>query len=121
MTVIHGEFYASNVLVQQTRQRAPRLPDGLGMAAVGPGLIDLAPSPRGWTGPTKALMAAACTRGLWRPAASQVQTNRSRRRLDCCRLHLAAVAGVGRQLVAAAEHSQDWLVEALRLAEQLAL
>ena len=41
-TLIHGEFYASNIVVQETTERCRICPVDWETAAVGPGLIDLA-------------------------------------------------------------------------------
>src|SRR5262249_56494052 len=58
-TVIHGEFYASNVLVQQTMAGLRVCPVDWEMAAVGPGLVGLAALTAGkWAGPTQARLAA---------------------------------------------------------------
>src|SRR5207248_283234 len=49
-TLMHGEFYASNVLVQAAGDRLRICPIDWEMAAVGPGLIDLAALVAGnWT------------------------------------------------------------------------
>ena len=60
-TFIHGEFYASNVLVQETARGELRVcPVDWEMAAVGPGLIDLAAlTAGGWTADEKTDLALA--------------------------------------------------------------
>ena len=122
-TVIHGEFYASNVLVQQTRAGLRVCPVDWEMAALGPGLIDLAALTAGkWAGPAKAAMAAAYRAELVAAGSEPGAEESFQTALDCCRLHLAVQwLGWAPDWSPPAEHSQDWLVEALRLAEQLAL
>ena len=59
-TLIHGEFYASNILVQETREGCRIRPVDWEMAAVGPGLIDLAALTSGaWAERERTEMAAA--------------------------------------------------------------
>ena len=59
-TLIHGEFYASNILVEETREGCRIRPVDWEMAAVGPGLIDLAALSSGaWTERERTEMAAA--------------------------------------------------------------
>jgi hypothetical protein len=118
-TLIHGEFYASNVLVQDRRV----CPVDWEMAAVGPGLIDLAALTAGnWTEEQRTALALAYYEALppgssQRPAWSELLDA-----LDCCRLHLAIQwLGWSPEWTPPAEHAQDWLGEALRLAERLGL
>lgn len=122
-TLIHGEFYASNVLVQQTRAGLRVCPVDWEMAAVGPGLIDLAALTAGkWAGPAKAAMAAAYRAGLVDAGVDPGTDESFQTALNCCRLHLAMQwLGWAPEWSPPAEHSHDWLGEALRLAEQLAL
>ena len=59
-TLIHGEFYASNILVEETREGCRICPVDWEMAAVGPGLIDLAALSSGaWAERERTEMAAA--------------------------------------------------------------
>jgi aminoglycoside phosphotransferase (APT) family kinase protein len=118
---IHGEFYASNVLIR----------DGSGLtcpidwerAAIGPGLIDLAALTTGkWSNEIKARLAKAYRDALAAPGSS-LDEEAFALALDCCRLHLAVqwlgwAPGSWRP---PRKHRQDWLGEALRLAEKLGL
>jgi hypothetical protein len=107
VTVIHGEFYASNVLVDGSRV----CPVDWEMAALGPGLIDLAALTAGkWTDCEKAALVQAYEDSLTPDA------------LDWCRLHLAVQwLGWSAEWTPPAGHAQDWLGEALRLADVLGL
>jgi hypothetical protein len=124
ITFIHGEFYASNVLVQETAGEELRVcPVDWEMAAVGPGLIDLAAlSAGGWTADEKTTLAltyhAALTpRDEWSPEPEAFLVA-----LDHCHLHLAVQwLGWASEWSPPPEHAQDWLAEALSLAGKLGL
>jgi hypothetical protein len=122
-TFIHGEFYASNVLVQQIEGGLRVCPVDWEMAAVGPGLIDLAALIAGsWTADEKEAMAMAYFRAL--PSYNEWPSSEEAflRALDYCRLHLAVQwLGWSPEWVPPPEHSHDWLNEALGLMERLQL
>jgi Ser/Thr protein kinase RdoA (MazF antagonist) len=116
-TVIHGEFYASNVLVADDGA-APRVcPVDWELAAAAPGPVDLAALVSGgWSEEDREALVSA-----YRSTAGSASV--SARELDLARLHLAV------QWLGWAEPSwkppagqrQDWLGEALALAERLGL
>jgi hypothetical protein len=115
-TVIHGEFVASNILVESLRD-APRINViDWEMAAVGPGLMDLADLTGGnWTQPQRQAIVEA-----YRQAATPVPDFDAA--LDACRLHKAMQwLGWARDWHPPKEHRQDWLGEALRLGGKLGL
>ena len=65
-TFVHGELYPSNVLVVRD-DRHPRVcPIDWEMAAIGPGLIDLAALVGGWDPPERERLVAAYLSGLAR-------------------------------------------------------
>jgi hypothetical protein len=122
-TFIHGEFYPSNVLVQQGGERPRICPIDWEIAAVGPGLLDLAALSVGkWTKSERARLAAAYRAAA--PAgpetAAELSEEEFARALDFARLHLA-VQWLGWEpgWEPPAEHRHDWLGEALSLAERL--
>lgn len=123
VTVIHGEFYASNVLVDQALERLRVCPVDWEMAAVGPGLVDLAGlTSGGWTAEQKAAMALAYYRAL--PVEMQAARDEATflADLECCRLHQAVQwLGWSSGWKPVEEHAQDWLKEAVRCAEALGL
>jgi aminoglycoside phosphotransferase len=106
VTLIHGEFYASNVLVAGGRTA----PVDWEMAAIGPGLIDLAALTTGaWSEEKRAAIASAY--GAFDEGA-----------LECCHLHLALQwLGWSQEWTAPAAHAHNWLAEARRAAERLDL
>jgi hypothetical protein len=119
-TVIHGEFYPSNVLVAGTPADPVPCPVDWEMAAIGPGVIDL----------------AALTSGEWRPhdrraaIAAYVEGSGSHRdafaelaeSVEYAYVYLAVqwLGWFGRRR-APAGHLRDWLAEAADRAEALRL
>ena len=102
-TVIHGELYPSNVLVEGSRV----CPIDWELAGAGPGLIDLAALATGWTGADQAAIVTAY---------GDVDADD----LDSCRLHLALRwLGWSRTWSAPKAHARDWLAEAVGAAERL--
>lgn len=122
-TLIHGEFYPSNLLVRADGEGGRICPVDWEMAAVGPGLIDLAALTTGrWTAAERLALHGAYLGGIppgasWRPAADGLSTA-----LAFCRIHLAVQwLGWSPGWVAPAEHSRDWLCEAVEVAEGLGI
>jgi hypothetical protein len=122
-TFIHGEFYASNILVQETTGVVRVCPVDWEMAAVGPGLLDLASLTAGqWSEAERMSLALAYRQGLAPGYPGRISDDEFLESLDCCRLHLAMQwLGWSAQWSPPPEHSQDWLAEALFLAEKLIL
>lgn len=116
-TVLHGEFYASNVLVAGAAP-APRIcPVDWEMAACGPGLVDLAALiAGGWSEEDREAIVAA-----YRSAAGIAPFSQDQ--LDLCRLHLAVqwLGWAGPGWIPPEGQRHDWLGEALALAESLDL
>jgi hypothetical protein len=122
-TLLHGEFYASNVLVQDTATGLRVCPVDWEMAAVGPGLVDLAAlTAGGWADAEKDAIALAY-RSQWAAQGTEVpEVDTFLSALDHCRLHLAVQwLGWAPDWSPPPEHRQDWLAEALRLAEKVGL
>lgn len=113
-TVIHGEFYASNVLVS-TDAAAPRIaPVDWELAAVGPGATDLAALVSGnWSELDRAAIVSAYGN------AGQV----SPEDVDLARLHLAIqwLGWAPAEWEPPVGQRHDWLGEALALADGLGL
>jgi hypothetical protein len=123
VTFVHGEFYASNVLVCEEGEGLRVCPVDWEMAAVGPGLIDLAAlTAGGWTADEREALALAYHAALvprenWPPAPDVFLAA-----LDYCRLHLAVQwLGWSPGWSPPSEHAHDWLGEAVGLAEKLGL
>lgn len=116
-TVLHGEPYASNVLVAG-EPSAPRIcPVDWEMAALGPGLVDLAALVSGGWGEEEREAIVSAYRSVGDlPAFSAEQ-------LALCRLHLAVqwLGWAPPQWTAPQGQRHDWLAEAVGLAEGLGL
>jgi thiamine kinase-like enzyme len=120
-TLVHGEFYASNVLVSVDpsgdRTRARVAPVDWELAAAGPGIVDLAALiSGGWGDEDRAAIVSAYRSALGPGAFSQQQ-------LDLARLHLAVLwlGWAPPSWVPPEGQRHDWLGEAVRLAEELDL
>ena len=113
---LHGEFYASNVLVEESGRVRPV---DWEMAAVGPGVSDLAALTAGrWALEPRQELAAAYHHELTgsRPTAAFADA------LECARLLLAVQwLGWSASWAPPPAHEHDWLGEAARTAERLAL
>ena len=120
-TVIHGEFFASNVLLDPTLGRV--CPVDWELAAVGPGLVDVAAMSAGnWKREQKDAMALAYHAAM--PAAGLKQPSREDFLIDveCARLHQAVQwLGWSPGWTPVPEHAQNWLREALDAAAVLKL
>ena len=128
-SLLHGEFYASNVLIQFPETENSGVagtrvcPIDWEMTGVGPSLIDLAALTGGnWKEKEKKALASSYYNALpqkneWFPSQQAFETS-----LQYCQLYLAVqwVGWFGRRRPFAA-HAQDWLSEAVRLAEELGL
>lgn len=120
-TVLHGEFYASNVLVNDPVAPERVCPIDWEQAAVGPGLVDLAAHAAGRWGPEDR---AAIARAYCEEAANgrAEPTDTFERDLDLCRLHLAFQwLGWAENWTPPEEHKHDWADEAIRIADELSL
>lgn len=125
-TLIHGEFYASNVLIRK-RASVRVCPLDWEMTAIGPGLIDLAALTAGWAESTQRALAraylAAAGNGNGNGAAARRPVRLPRdfmADLDCCRLHLAVrMLGWSDDWEPPRDHAHNWLAEAERISRRL--
>jgi aminoglycoside phosphotransferase (APT) family kinase protein len=125
-TVLHGEFYASNVLVASASDFVPTpvgresdtrvAPVDWELAAVGPGLSDLAALISGWPAADREALVAAYANEPGVPSFTS-------RDLDIARLQVAIqwLGWAPPSWVPPEEQRHDWLGEALELAEGLGL
>lgn len=120
-TLIHGEFYASNILVQDSERGLRICAVDWEMAALGPDLMDLAALTSGnWSEAQRATLAHAyyaawCTSDNISPPQEEFLEI-----LDCCHLHLAIQwLAWAEGWSPPAEHAHDWLRIGLELAEKL--
>lgn len=122
-TFIHGEFYASNVLVQDREGDLRICPVDWEMAGIGPGLMDLAALIAGnWSEELKAVLAVSYHTALQDAGAPVQSLDEFLTDLDYCRLQLAVQwLGWSPEWTPPPEHSQDWLKEAMMIAARLGL
>ncbi len=120
---IHGEFYPSNVLLRGRTGTKRVCPIDWEVAALGPSLIDLAALTSGtWTPPERKILIEAYRETLeshngWPPPLDQLL-----QLVDVCRLHLAVQwLGWAADWSPPQTHAQNWLNEALRLADHLSI
>ncbi len=121
-TFIHGEFYPSNILIEEAVSGLRVCPVDWEMAAVGPGLMDLAALTAGtWTQEEEEAIALAYHEALpgmggWSGPEDFLAA------LDLCHLHMAIQwLGWSPRWTPPPEHAHGWLDEALRLTEKLGL
>ncbi len=113
-TLVHGELYASNVLVAGERVCVVDWE----LAGLGPGVLDLAALTLGLEEGDAASLVEVYRQALGQPPeAEQLRFD-----LDCARLHLALQwLGWSTDWTPPPEHSLDWQAELPRLAERVGL
>jgi hypothetical protein len=121
ITFLHGEFYASNVLVNETSSGLRVRPVDWELAAVGPGLLDVAAlAAGGWSEDQKTALALAYRAALAPAGGWPTEADSFLAAFRCCRLHVAVQwLGWSPDWTPPVDFHQDWLGEALRLAEGL--
>jgi hypothetical protein len=120
-TLLHGEFYASNVIIERRADGVRVCSVDWEMAAVGPGLIDLAALTAGnWSAAARQTMVQKYYSTLKNAGGKTLPWDAFLLAFDCCRLHQAIQwLGWSATWSPPATQAQDWLGEALRLAEKL--
>lgn len=133
-TLIHGEFYASNILVVNAHRaslparpgrRAEELlriaPVDWELAAIAPGLIDLAALVSGnWPDERRRSLAQAYRQELAGIGQADCDFESMWTALSYCRLHLAIQQlGWSANWSPPPAHAHDWLAEAFQLADEL--
>jgi hypothetical protein len=121
-TLVHGEFFPSNVLVRRGGSGGGICPIDWETAGFGPGLVDLAALSSGWALKERRRLEAAYYRTLAYGRRSMPDPRRFEEDLDYCRIHTAVQwLGWSRGWSPPAQHAHDWLAEALGAAERLGL
>jgi hypothetical protein len=113
-TLVHGDLYASNVLVGNGRV----CPVDWELAGVGPGVLDVAALTLGLPEPDAAELAEEYRRALERPP----DPDSFQGDLACARLHLAVQwLGWSPDWSPPPEHARDWWADLPKLAERAGL
>jgi hypothetical protein len=121
-TFVHGELYPSNVLVALAEEPVGVYPVDWEMAAIGPGLIDVAALVGGWGAPERERLESAYLQGLTDAGGSSPRIDELKAGVSSCRLHLALQwLGWASGWRPPREHAHDWLGEALLLSRELGL
>ena len=120
-SLIHGEFYSSNVLIEESGATYAVHPVDWEMAAFGSPLLDLAAlMSGGWGSDDRIAMARAYREAASDAGAHCPGVDEFTRRVAACRLLIAVQwLGWAAGWTAPAEHRNDWLEEAERCAEEL--
>jgi thiamine kinase-like enzyme len=115
---LHGEFYASNVIVSGSDGDFGICAVDWEMAAVGPTFLDLAALASGWEERDVVALTEAYNSAL----TDSLPEDEFERAFDCARLHLAVQwLGWAREWTPPDEHAQSWLGEAVRMSSKLGL
>jgi aminoglycoside phosphotransferase (APT) family kinase protein len=124
-TLIHGEFFACNVVVDPGGVVPRVCPVDWEMSAVGPGLIDLAALAAGWAEPRQRALAraylAATRQGDAEADAPPMRLTREfLGDFDRCRFYLSVrMLGWSDDWQPPRAHQQDWLAQASQIAARL--
>jgi len=120
---VHGEFFASNVLVQGAARNIRVRPLDWELAGIGPVLMDLAALVSGrWNDAARIELAMSYHAALDRDGKMWLPREAFLRALDCCRLQIAIRhLGWAAQWTPPSPHAQDWLGDALHAAERIGL
>jgi len=120
-TFIHGEFYPSNILIDDARAPVLVRPVDWEMAAVAPGCLDLAALTAGWDELRRNEFVVAY-RSAMRDAAPTLapSVEEIAEQLEYGRLHLAMQwLGWSRRWSPPREHVQDWVGQAVSATERI--
>ena len=118
-TLIHGEFYPCNVLICADGRAVRVCPVDWEMAALAPGLMDLACLTTGWSARKQRALARAYAGTA---LDSDCNTENGLVDLDCCRLHLAIkMLGWSANWAPPPQHAHDWVAEAADISERIRL
>jgi hypothetical protein len=121
-TLVHGEFYPSNIIVTQGERALQVYPVDWEMAAIGPGVVDLAAIAGGWSPEERESLARAYLEGLREAGGPERELADLLADLTRCRLHVALQwLGWASDWRPPKEHAHDWLSEAIALCEELRL
>ncbi len=123
-TLIHGEYYPSNILVRSQGEGVGQIcPVDWELAAIGSGLIDLAALTSGdWNDRQRERMVSAYRDESGLAGVGGCSLAELIETIDHCRLHLAIqLLGWASDWAPPEEHTHNWLAEALRLADRLGI
>lgn len=122
-TIVHGDFNASNILVQRPDSRERVCPVDWELTGLGPGLMDLAALTSGlWADDDRKVIAESYRAALSPAALLPGDLSVFLHALDYCRLQLCVQwLGWSPNWQPSGKHAHDWFGEAVRLADRLGL
>ena len=120
---VHGELYASNVIVGREGDGTVRIaPVDWELAGTGPFALDLAALAGGWHGEERRAMCDAFHRSLSPRRSAEISEEALLDAVNLCELSLALQwIGWSQQWLPPEEHRRDWEGEAMRLLEETGL
>jgi thiamine kinase-like enzyme len=120
---IHGEFYPSNVIVAESGPALRVCPIDWEMAAIGPGLMDIAALTSGkWSAAERRELELAYWNATSREQSVRDSLEEFLESVEYCRLHLCLQwLGWSPHWLPPREHAQDWLAAAMEIAERLGI
>jgi Phosphotransferase enzyme family len=120
-SLLHGDFFASNILIDQSGPALRISPVDWEMSAIGPRGIDLAALVAGhWTDDERHSLAMAYFGEAAMDSKTGGDADDFHTGLQYCRLHLAVqMLGWSPTWQPNWSHAYDWLAEAIRLADEL--
>jgi len=120
-TLIHGEFFASNVLVEHKAEGLRVCPIDWELAALGPGLLDLAALVAGsWDETERAALAGSYWEAARQSTVAAAEETHFSHQLRCARLALAVQRlGWAADWTPPSEHRHDWFAEAMTLVTEM--
>jgi Ser/Thr protein kinase RdoA (MazF antagonist) len=123
LAFIHGDFFASNVLVRTAEPARPIAPIDWELAGIGPGLLDLAALTSGnWQPHDRTAMIAAYREALETTSGWPPSEHELREAVDCSQLQLALqFLGWDTKWRPPSAHCQDWFHVALESADRIGL
>jgi hypothetical protein len=123
VSLIHGEFYPSNVIVAESAKGLHIAPIDWEMSAIGPSLMDVAALTAGkWTAEERSRMASAYRSAIANGKTQSQSADEFIEALEYCRLHLCVQwLGWAAQWSPPKEHAHDWLGEAEKIGERLGI
>jgi hypothetical protein len=118
-TLLHGEFYASNIIIEQQGNECRVCPVDWEMAAIGPALLDVAALASGkWSRRERMQLLDAHHSAL----PQRLQAKNVVTAFDCCQLHVALQwVGWSQSWSPPEKHANDWLTEAIRISSEESL
>jgi aminoglycoside/choline kinase family phosphotransferase len=122
-TFIHGEFYPSNVILREGNNGRQICAIDWEMAAIAPGLVDLAALTAGdWTEDQRRTLSAAYRDALDLKKGRPPSMTDLMEGVRCCQLHLCIqLLGWASDWSPPEQHTHNWLREALHLGETLGM